>query len=132
MLCSTGEKPRGVPLAHVHCCAVGDRAGEARFYFSENTNETGWGSLLSEGEVSARQVRVVSVIKLDEWVSDVAIERIDFVKMDIEGGEFRALHGMEALLRRFRPIVVAELNSICLQRDEHKPDDVLALLHAAK
>jgi hypothetical protein len=29
------------PWAHAHCNAVGDRAGEARFYFSEKANETG-------------------------------------------------------------------------------------------
>jgi FkbM family methyltransferase len=119
------------PWAHAHCNAVGDRGGEARFYSSENPNETGWGSLLLEGDASARQVSVVPVIKLDEWICERAIDRVDFIKMDIEGGEFRALQGMETLLNRFRPIIVAELNSICLERDDRKPDDVLALLHAA-
>ena len=31
------------------------------------------------------------------------------------------------LLRRFRPVVVAELNSVCLSRDHRTPNDVLRL-----
>ena len=48
--------------------------------------------------------------------------------MDIEGGEFRALQGAQEALSRFRPVIVAELNAVCLARDHRKPEDVLALL----
>lgn len=32
------------------------------------------------------------------------------------------------MLSRFRPVIVAELNAVCLARDNRKPEDVLALL----
>jgi hypothetical protein len=50
------------------------------------------------------------------------------MKMDIEGGEFHALQGAQEVLSRFRPVIVAELNAVCLARDHRKPEDVLALL----
>lgn len=53
---------------------------------------------------------------------------LGFLKIDTEGGEYGALLGARTLLRRFRPVVVAELNSVCLARHQHTPDDVLRLL----
>jgi hypothetical protein len=81
-----------------------------------------------------RQRVEVNTIRLDDWARDAAIERLDFLKIDIEGSEYGALLGAQALLallKRFRPVVVAELNSVCLSRDQRTPDDVLHLLAEA-
>jgi FkbM family methyltransferase len=115
--------------AHVHSIAVGDEPGTARFHFSHKGNETGWGSLLSP-ENSSTQETMVSVVRLDAWAHEQAIRRVDFIKLDVEGAEYRALRGAEALLRRHRPVVVAELNDVCLRRDHREPQDVLSLLRA--
>lgn len=38
----------------------------------------------------------------------IRFARVDFIKLDIEGSESDALLGATILLRRFRPIIVAE------------------------
>jgi FkbM family methyltransferase len=40
---------------------------------------------------------------IDEFVSREGVDRIDFIKMDVEGAELAALRGAESTLRRFRP-----------------------------
>jgi FkbM family methyltransferase len=40
---------------------------------------------------------------LDRIVETLALPRLDFVKMDVEGAEVRALRGAEESIRRFRP-----------------------------
>jgi FkbM family methyltransferase len=40
---------------------------------------------------------------LDHFVSANALERVDFIKMDIEGSEFEALVGAERTIRKHRP-----------------------------
>jgi FkbM family methyltransferase len=110
--------------AYPHPCAVGDVTGTAEIYF--NDSEAGWASLLSSSDLERRAA--IDVIRLDDWARDHAVNRIDFMKMDIEGGEFHALQGAQEMLSRFRPIIVAELNAVCLARDHRKPEDVLALL----
>ena len=118
------------PWAHAYPAAVGDAPGTACFHFSDKANETGWGSLLPGEDASTRET-MVSVVRLDDWAREQAIGRVDFIKMDIEGGEFRALQGAAELLSRYRPVLVTELNAVCLAREDRLPDDVLAQLRAA-
>lgn len=47
----------------------------------------------------------IDTIRLDDYFSEFN-QKIDFVKIDIEGSEYYALKGMEALLRRNSPNVV--------------------------
>ena len=115
------------PQAFVYHCAASDRTGQTWFYL--HSKENGWGSLFNDGDL--RQRVEVNTIRLDDWARDAVIERLDFLKIDIEGSEYGALLGAQALLKRFRPVVVAELNSVCLSRDQRTPDDVLHLLAEA-
>ena len=50
------------------------------------------------------------IVAGDPYFSQVAITRVDFIKMDIEGYEKPALTGLRATLRRDRPIVLMELS----------------------
>ena len=45
----------------------------------------------------------VTTVSLDDFVGERALPRVDFVKMDIEGAEPKALEGAERTLRRFVP-----------------------------
>ncbi len=41
--------------------------------------------------------------------------RVDFIKIDIEGYELLAFKGMDATLRRHKPLVLTEFNPLCLR-----------------
>lgn len=116
------------PQASVYRCAAADANGRASFY--SHTKEDGWGSLFDDHD--CRERIEVNTIRLDDWARDTAIERLDFLKMDIEGAEYSALRGAQALLQRFRPFLVVELNGVCLLRDQRTSDDVLRLLTEAE
>ncbi len=120
-----------LPWAQAHSIAVGDQAGTARFHYSKKGDETGWGSLLLGEDNACAQETLVPVMSLDAWACGQAIRRVDFIKMDVEGAEYRALKGAEALLYKHRPVIVAELNEVCLRRDHREPTDVLSLLRTA-
>lgn len=47
---------------------------------------------------------------LDDYVRDRNVDRLDFVKIDVEGHELRVIKGAEETLTRLRPKVLAELN----------------------
>jgi len=42
-------------------------------------------------------------ITLDSWAKDLQIEKIDFIKMDIEGAEIEALIGSVEIIKKFKP-----------------------------
>jgi FkbM family methyltransferase len=61
----------------------------------------------------------VQTITLDDYVVGLGLERVDFIKMDIEGAEAMALKGARQTIAHFRPRL-----AICLY---HKWDDVFTL-----
>ena len=58
----------------------------------------------------------VPLVKLDDFVMQAALERLDFIKADIEGFEGRMLAGAEQTLKRFRPVLHLELVDDMLNR----------------
>jgi hypothetical protein len=51
---------------------------------------------------------------LDEVVKSLALSKVDFIKIDVEGFEGHVLRGATETLCSYRPIVVLELNHWCL------------------
>lgn len=57
-----------------------------------------------------------TTVSIDDWVKTRQLEKVDFIKMDIEGAELDALHGAIQTLKRFRPRLAIALY--------HRPEDV--------
>lgn len=57
-------------------------------------------------------------ITIDELVGTLNLERVDFLEMDIEGGESRALQGARQTLQQFRPTIVACIHHLPGDREE--------------
>lgn len=55
-------------------------------------------------------VNIVKSITIDDFVNSNNIQRIDIIKMDIEGNELNALKGAKKSILRFRPIILCEIN----------------------
>ncbi|MDN7814924.1 FkbM family methyltransferase [Burkholderia vietnamiensis] len=56
----------------------------------------------------------VPVRKLDDAFPSLELDRIDFIKIDVEGFELDVFEGARETLQRFRPRVVLEMNHFCL------------------
>jgi FkbM family methyltransferase len=54
-------------------------------------------------DAKARAVERVPLTTIDNLVAELRLERVDFIKMDIEGAEPNALRGAVQTLQRFRP-----------------------------
>jgi FkbM family methyltransferase len=66
----------------------------------------------------------VPLTTIDNIVSELRLPRVDFIKMDIEGAEVRALAGARFTIARFKPRL-----SIAT---EHKPDDEVTIPKAVR
>jgi FkbM family methyltransferase len=91
------ENVRAVPLA------VSDSSGEA---FFEVTSSTATGRLSDSSAGHS-----VQTTTLDEYVLDKGNPVPDFIKIDVEGAESRAMQGAMRVLRQFRPSLLIELHT---------------------
>lgn len=80
-----------------------------------------WGTVAQE---------IVAVATIDSVVKTLGLDRLDFVKADIEGWELRLLRGAEATLERFRPRLLLEVSDAQLERAGDRVDEVFAFLAA--
>ena len=74
--------------------------------------------------------RRVPTTTLDSWRAKNPSGKIQAIKMDIEGGELRALQGATKLLREERPLLVCELLEAQAQRSGYKTNEVTQLLES--
>ena len=80
--------------------AVGKQAGNLPFSVQ---GQGGVGSSLLIGSPAENQRIVeVPVITLDDYVAENGIEKVDFLKMDIQGGELDALRGARNVLKNVK------------------------------
>ena len=70
----------------------------------------------------------VTTITLDEYAVGHNLNRIDFVKLDVEGSEFRALRGMLRILKRDEPMLLVEICQATARRAGFEVNDILDLL----
>lgn len=67
------------------------------------------------GYLAPRRTGSVQCIPLDE----LPLERCDFIKIDVEGYEPYVLSGAAKTIRRYRPILLLEMNAGALERYGH-------------
>lgn len=101
-------------LCSLNRVAVSDAIGTAELSKYEEGAEV-FGSLGTHERKEAKVLgkETVETITLDSYVEDNAIQRVDLIKMDIEGAELLALHGARELLSRPNaPVLVLELSDV--------------------
>ncbi|WP_370895748.1 FkbM family methyltransferase [Chryseobacterium gossypii] len=59
----------------------------------------------------------VKVVKLDDWIAGEPLNRLDFIKIDVEGNEMKTLTGARQTIRRFLPTLMVEME----QRHHNTP-----------
>ena len=73
---------------------------------------------------------VVDALALDEWVDKRVPGRVDFIKLDVEGAEYKVLQGAEATIRRFRPLIFMEVFRDWMRPFGHDLPDLARALEA--
>ena len=88
------------------------------------------------GEFASRYVNhnnsdggpIIPIRRLDDEIT--LFDRIDLMKIDIEGYELNMLQGAEQVIEKFHPKMVIEINEIALKRQDTIPRDILDWLGA--
>jgi FkbM family methyltransferase len=102
---------------------LSDEVGSFPIYFvGENENE-GQATFFPGLLQNQRSVKA-ELKKLDDEWSHLSLDRLDFIKMDIEGSELKALQGGRATITRFRPLVMLEVSEVTYRAAGYSLEDV--------
>lgn len=82
----------------------------------------GYDSVISQG------CERVHLRPLDDMVREEGLQRVDVIKMDIEGAEFLALQGSASTLAQFHPLLLLELSDRTLSQQECNSQQVWQFL----
>lgn len=74
----------------------------------------------------AKAIAKIPLTTIDNLVTELKLERVDFIKMDIEGAEVKALYGAKATLAKFHPRM-----SLSVYHDQAHPFEVPEAARAA-
>lgn len=105
-----------VPASHSAASMV---ANEDQFYRKRSTSSGEY-----TGETNVEEV-ACDVTTVDDFVREHGVENIGFMKIDVEGNEKAVLEGAKESLKRFCPLVYAELLRKHAKRFGYHPDDVI-------
>jgi len=79
-------------------------------------------------EVTTTKVSV-EVRSLDQYLEQQKIERVDFIKLDVEGAELEVLRGAKQLLSSAnRPVILAEVQDIRAAPWGYRAEEVIRYL----
>ncbi|HVE20685.1 MAG TPA: FkbM family methyltransferase [Acidocella sp.] len=89
-------------LVDLSCLGVGLSDAQGKAFPSIPQNNLGATRMIDSDDVSA-----LPLVRGDDMLQH---RRIDFIKMDVEGMEVRALHGLEETIARWRPAMFIEVD----------------------
>ena len=113
--------------------ALGEQEGAAELAVAETGHEgqNTLGDRISNPAVAAIRREEVRMTTLDALLASSALERVDVVKLDVEGSELAALRGAPETLRRHRPILQLEVETERLASQHATKNELLVLLAEA-
>ncbi|HEY4786112.1 MAG TPA: FkbM family methyltransferase [Bacteroidales bacterium] len=96
-------------------------------------NDTGQASIKKHGDNSWKEADIIKTYNvnatiLDEFIEDLSIKKVDFLKIDIEGAEKLAMEGGKNLLKYFMPVIQFELYYKWLKDFQTTPLEIYDLL----
>lgn len=118
----TSAEKNNITNLRIENVGCSDGAGAAKLYLAENNIG---GSSLNARE--SGDYEEVILRKLDDYVE--VLNKVDLIKIDVEGREYEALLGAQSLLQKFKPKIILEFSpDIYTKQKSTSARDILLFL----
>lgn len=111
--------------------AVGDVSGLINLYLPGDDDGQASMKAHSSGswsEAGAIETFECKIIRLDDYVESARLNRLDFVKCDVEGAELFALKGLARTLSKFSPVLYLEICPDWTRNFNYSPPEITEFL----
>jgi len=122
------NRVRNVEIVPVGLSATAGEAALSTPIKKSGVRGFGLASLAGVAAGRNKSDETVPLDTIDAFAERRGLERLDFIKADIEGWEFHMLQGGVRALARFKPALYLEISDEALGRAGDKPADIWALL----
>ena len=97
--------------------AIGNTDTTTQSFVSNSSN---WSKVIEQpsSSISEKNLVTVQLKKLDTFVVENGLGKIDFIRMDIEGYENKAYEGMTDTIKQYRPKILVEIHSQLLGKEK--------------
>ena len=103
--------------------AVGSETGTLKLYYNSQEKNLG---MVSSNQTQNSDFMTVNKTCLDDYLKSKSLEKITFIKIDVEGFEYEVLQGMKQTLQQYNPIILIEvLDSKSENEVSNKPHELL-------
>lgn len=89
-------------------------AAEGQLSFFNDATSGSASHLITDATLARESATTVPVTTVDAFCTQHGIDRLDFMKIDIEGFEIDALAGARQTIERFRPAALIEFNAFTM------------------
>jgi FkbM family methyltransferase len=125
-------------LTNVVTCnyCLGDRNGEVQLFAAEKQSSKhrhGWNEgLASMFAVDAQtdSFSTAKICRLDDVLPKLNVDRLDVLKVDVEGAELHVLRGARESITRYRPNIIVEMNAETFKSAGYSVDELSAFLRS--
>lgn len=126
-----------IPQVKLFCKAVTDYTGAIKFNINNSKDtssifESNLSNLTDAYKTVQTTIKILEVpcIKIDDFCHENHISQIDILKMDIQGGELKALQGAENMLKSGKiSLIYTEVFFVKAYKEQPLFDDIAAYLH---
>ena len=111
---------------HAFNLGVSDKPKILNLYLNSEKGNMGMASEF--GETNNHLHQTIEAIDMDTFFKKHPVQKIDVIKIDIEGGEYPALLGMKNTLDRFSPYILIELDDAIINKTPYSKKDIVDFL----
>lgn len=115
---------------HLQEVCVADQKGETEFLIPPK-EESGWGRMAHRDLFSGEKIKR-PVITLDQFCQEKQMGKVDLMKIDVEGYEYKVLKGAINIIEKDRPRICIELNEPCLLDTGTSGEEIFAFFKQRK
>jgi FkbM family methyltransferase len=109
--------------------AMGKQVGKTIFFISEGDadNSNSMVSYLHDRKLHSINVTVLTV---DDFIKQQQLNKVDFIKIDVEGAEYDTLQGATFTLKNLRPACILAIHPEPITVKGDKLEDIYELIHS--
>lgn len=98
--------------------------------FKDGTSHAGLGTIYPFGDRN-QPVEEIELTTLDNYFNEHEIQKLNLIKIDVEGAELDVLHGARYTLERHKPLVILELQAETARVAGNSAEEIVTLLRSS-